>query len=101
MAPADPNPPGEISVWMVEVGTLRGSEPEPTAGAVSAVIDVLEGVSVKPIAPALVCVGSVIAGDPVVLDDGPISGTTWACATSRTASHIIITKTRIRSITLS
>src|ERR1700731_680384 len=101
--PADPvvTPPGEFSVGRVEVVTLNGSELPPSVGAVAPVTDVLdegEGVSARPVIPALVCVGPMVAdaAKPVVLDVG-LTGT-WACASSMAASHVIITKMNIRSI---
>jgi hypothetical protein len=105
IVPADPvvDPPGEFSVGRVEVGTLNGSELPPSVGAVAAVTDVFdekEGVSVKPAAPALDCVGPTVADaeEPVVPEVGLTGVVTWACATSMAASHVIITKMNIRSI---
>jgi hypothetical protein len=56
IVPADPavSPPGEISVGMVEVGKLKGSELPPSVGAVVPVTDGLDeevGDSVKVGAP--------------------------------------------------
>ena len=105
--PADPvvNPPGEISAGIVKVGTLKGSELLPSVGAGAPMTDVLDeegGVSIKPVALALACVGPTADAEaPIVLDVGLTSGTTWACAMSSAESHIIITKVNIRSITLS
>jgi hypothetical protein len=92
------NPPGEISAGIVEAGTLNRSELLPSA--VTPMTDVEEGgVSIKPVAMALAPTADAEA--PVVLDVKLTNGTTWACATSRAPSHIIIAKVNIRSITLS
>jgi hypothetical protein len=106
--PADPavNPPGEISVGMVEVGTLNGSELPPSVGAMAPMTDGLDeevGDSVKFGAPTPACVGPMVANveEPVVLDAGLTSGTTCAGAASSVASHIVITKMNIRSIATS
>jgi hypothetical protein len=119
-APADPpNPPEEFPVGMVMVGTIKGSELSPNAGAVAPMADVLDeektevfdeenGVSVPPAAPAPdgVRPKPVDPKEPVVPNVGPAcvglaDRITWACATSAAASHIIITKMNVRSIGLS
>jgi hypothetical protein len=104
IAPGDRSPSGEIPVGMVDVGTLRGSEAEPTAGAALPIMELPDGtgdVAVKPIAAAPVCVGSAIAKAPVAFDGGAGRAMTSACAPVRSASPISIAATKIRFITLS
>jgi hypothetical protein len=100
-------PAGEIAdePGTLKLGTLNGSEAQP--GAVAApptnVLDIEQGVCVRPVPPGPACVappvieeGTAVLGPE--LSGGLSWGLTWAWAVSKAASHKIITKMNIRSI---